>query len=57
MQNCELCANYVYDGDADCYSCAVELDMDEYEAFLSGRFSRCPYYGPGDEYTIVRKQN
>ena len=22
----------------------------------SGRFQNCPYYRPGDEYTIVRKQ-
>ena len=24
--------------------------------FIGGRFQNCPYYRPGDEYTIVRKQ-
>ena len=57
MSNCELCSNYSYDEQTETYACGVELDMDEYEAFLTGRFSRCPYYDPGDEYSIVRKQN
>lgn len=57
MDPCENCANYEYDEEQECYTCAVELDMDEYEAFISNRRSRCPYYDPGDEYSIVRKQN
>lgn len=57
MDQCESCFNYVYDEDAECCVCTVELDMDEYETFLSGRLSRCPYYDPGDEYSVVRKQN
>ena len=57
MDQCESCYNYVYDENAETYVCTVELDMDEYETFLSGRRSRCPYYDPGDEYSVVRKQN
>ncbi len=57
MNNCEQCLNYAYDEDWDCYRCAVDLDEDEAERFMTGRSSRCPFYTPGDEYTIVRKQN
>lgn len=34
----------------------MELDEDETARFIRGAFSDCPYYRPGDEYTIVRKQ-
>ena len=37
---CEDCLYYEYD--------------DEYGFYV--RFQNCPYYRPGDEYTIVRKQ-
>ena len=57
VDQCESCYNYAYDENAECYTCTVELDMDEYETFLSGCLSRCPYYDPGDEYSVVRKQN
>ena len=55
--NCEMSLNYEYDEGYDCYRCAVDLDEDEAERFMTGRFSRCPFYTPSDEYTIVRKQN
>ena len=54
--NCDECLNYEYDEDWDCYRCAVDLDEDEAERFMTGRSARCPFYRPGDEYTIVRKQ-
>ena len=38
------------------YVCDMELDEDETARFIRGAFSDCPYYRPGDEYTIVRKQ-
>lgn len=56
MSNCEECMNYAYDEDYECYVCAMNLDEDEFCKFMSGKFSDCPYYRPGDEYTIVRKQ-
>ena len=57
MDNCENCLNYCYDGEYDCFYCSVDLDMDEQEQFMTNRFSSCPFYDPGDEYSIVRKQN
>ena len=49
--------NYEYDEQFDEYCCGVSLDMDEAEGFMLGRTKSCPFYRPGDEYTIVRKQN
>ena len=57
MTSCELCANYEYDDETAQYACAVSLDMDEYDAFLRGNYRDCPYYDPGGEYALVRKQN
>jgi len=57
MSNCEICMKYLYDEDYECYTCAMDLDEDEMRHFIGGSFTRCPYFRPGDEYTIVRKQN
>ncbi len=57
MTNCETCLNYEYDEEYDCYFCLVDLDMDEAERFMTARSQECPFYNPGDEYSIVRKQN
>ena len=54
--NCETCMNYEYDEEYECYTCMMELDEDEMSRFLSGNYKDCPYYQPGDEYKIVRKQ-
>ena len=53
---CEFCANYIYEGEDDCYYCDVNLDEDEMYRFLSGNFRECPYYRSDDEYRIVRHQ-
>ena len=29
MSNCDICVNYVYDEEYECYSCLVNLDEDE----------------------------
>lgn len=55
--SCEYCMNYSYDDEYACYTCDVDLDMDEYERFMADSVSDCPYFRAGDEYTIVRKQN
>lgn len=55
--NCELCANYSYDAQTECYCCDMELDEDEMRCFLTAQTCQCPYYDPDDEYKIVRKQN
>ncbi|MBQ8868314.1 MAG: hypothetical protein IJ027_01160 [Oscillospiraceae bacterium] len=54
---CELCANYYYDEDTECYECGVDLDEDEMAGFLLHQRRDCPFFRFGDEYTIVRKQN
>ena len=56
QSNCDDCLNYEYDEEYDCYTCVMDLDEDEMRLFLIGRFPSCPYYRPGDEYTIVHKQ-
>lgn len=47
---------YEYDDEYGFYVCDMDLDEDETAQFIGGRFQSCPYYRPGDEYTIVRKQ-
>ena len=55
--NCDLCMNYEYDEEFECYVCTMDLDEDEMYSFVTGKFRDCPYFRAGDEYTIVRKQN
>lgn len=57
MDNCEYCLYYDYDEEYDCYTCSMPLDEDELRLFMEKRHSQCPYYRPGNEYSIVRKQN
>lgn len=54
---CELCVNYVFDEQDECYSCLVNLDEDEYMLFLANKEFNCPYFNLDDEYAVVRKQN
>ena len=54
--NCDMCVNYVYDEDYECYSCLVNLDEDEMYRFLSGTQRECPYFRLDDEYGVVRHQ-
>lgn len=53
-ENCLYCGEDEETGES---VCSAPLDMDEAEHFLDDRFRNCPYYTPGDEYTIVKKQN
>ena len=59
ISNCDICMHYSYDEEYDCYDCEISMDMDEddYSRLSFSSRSYCPYYRPGDEYTIVRKQN
>ncbi len=57
MYDCETCLYYEYDELTDEYACGVDLEMDEAARFMAYRGRGCPFYKPGDEYTIVRKQN
>ena len=55
--SCEDCAFFVFDDDAECYTCEKDLDEDEMLRFLSSEEANCPFYQNGDEYATVRKQN
>ncbi len=54
---CDDCAFFVYDDYSECYICEMSLDEDELMRFMQSSFDNCPYYRPGDEYAVVRKQN
>lgn len=54
---CEACVNYAYDEEFECYVCAANMDEDDMARLMQGGYRECPFYRPGDEYTIVRKQN
>ncbi len=56
-KRCENCANYIYDGEAECYFCDAALDEDEMGRFLTEQSFNCPYFSLYDEYGLVRKQN
>lgn len=56
MNQCEMCLNYEYDEEYG-YYCIVNMDEDEIASLGFYEKNGCPYYHPGDEYTIVRKQN
>lgn len=53
---CESCLNYEFDEEYGWY-CIINMDEDEIGRINSYANRGCPYYHPGDEYTIVRKQN
>ena len=55
--NCESCVHYDYNEEDDMYECTVNLDEDEFLAFLTRKTQGCPYYKFYDEYKSVRKQN
>ena len=56
VNNCDMCVNYVYDEEDECYSCLVDLDEDEMYRFLTGTQRECPYFLLDDEYGVVRHQ-
>ncbi len=49
--------NFSYNEFYDCYECDIAMDEDELVRLECDTHYNCPYYRPGDEYTIVRKQN
>ncbi len=54
--SCDMCVNYVYDEEDECYICMVNLDEDEMYRFLTGSQRECPYFRLDDEYAVVRHQ-
>ncbi len=55
--SCDYCLNFQWDEELEEDICAVDMDEDEYIRLLERHYKECPYFRPGDEYTIVRKQN
>lgn len=53
---CEDCFYYDYDEEIDAYVCDMDLDEDDMARFLQSDVDRCPFYRPGDEYTLARRQ-
>lgn len=56
MPDCETCAYYVYDDEAEEYFCTRDMDQDDYGRLVSGQWKGCPFYRDGDEYKVVRHQ-
>lgn len=56
VSSCDICMNYSYDEDYECYICGVDMDEDEMGRFMQDSHYSCPYFQMGDEYRIVRKQ-
>lgn len=40
--NCEMCNNFVYDDEDECYVCDMDLDEDDMVRFLMGNTASCP---------------
>ena len=56
ITQCETCAYFDYDDEADSYVCTINLDEDDVYSFYESR-TACPYYSFYDEYKLVHKQN
>ncbi len=54
---CESCLYCDYNEEDDAMECRIDLDEDEYRAFLTRNTANCPYYTFYDEYKSVQKQN
>ena len=54
--NCEMCNNFVYDDEDECYVCDLDLDEVDMVRILMGNTASCPYHQSNDEYLIVRHQ-
>lgn len=52
----DICVNYEYDAELEEYVCVIDMDEDESVRIFSDRDYDCPYFRPGNEYTIVHKQ-
>ncbi len=53
---CDTCAYYSYDDDAEEYYCECEMDEDDMYHFLTSTRPDCPFYRVDDEYAVVRHQ-
>lgn len=54
--NCEDCYYYDYDEEMDAYVCYMDIDEDELYRLYADPTRGCPYFRPGNEYTVARRQ-
>ena len=52
ISSCDICMNYTYDEDYECYTFEVDLDEDEMAHFMQDTYYNCPYFQMGDEYKM-----
>lgn len=56
-QECDFCTFLVSDEETGEEYCAINLDEDDLEKFLSGSSDSCPYFRSDNEYDVVKHQN
>lgn len=56
---CEQCMHLYYDDEYEDWLCGAAgyMDEDDVARDFAQKRRECPFFRPGDEYTIVRKQN
>lgn len=57
QDQCEACMYGVYDEEYEEYTCDMMWEEDVAARFMEGQYRSCPYFRPGDDYSIVRHQN
>ena len=57
QDQCEACMYSAYDEEYVEYTCDMLWEEDDAARFLEGQYRSCPYFRPGDDYSIVRHQN
>ena len=45
--SCDMCVNYIYDEDYECFTCLVNLDEDEMYRFFIGKPERMSLFPHG----------
>ena len=49
ISSCDICMNYTYDEDYECYTCEVDLDEDEIAEYITEHFEGNSLIAAGDE--------
>ena len=49
ISSCDICMNYTYDEDYECYTCEVDLDEDEIGDYITEHFEGNSLIAAGDE--------
>ena len=52
ISSCDICMNYTYDEDYECYTCEVDLDEDEIAEYITEHFEGNSLIAAGDEDLI-----